>query len=216
MPEWLKGLDPSVAGYASVAAICLIALIVFRVARRIVQLGFFVLYCFIGFGIVYAASVYSTHTLQVPLAMPIVGGLAFGTAASFVRAKLMRIVAAVMLVALFGLAGKFWSEFTVAHRPSDADQSLALHGLNAVKSEFDDLAQLLPKKDDKIAPGWIPTTALQKARVDPDLQKTVSTPAWHTWLTGLYQHETQDLGIWTSGGTEEQAKKSLQLRPKGP
>src|SRR5512140_2869446 len=106
MQEWLKNLAPSVAGYASVAAIAVLALIVFRVARRIVQLGYFVLYACVGFGIVYAACVYETRSLHVPLAMPIVGGLAFAATANFVRAKLMRVVGAVMLVVLFSLAGR--------------------------------------------------------------------------------------------------------------
>ena|SRR5579862_5675965 len=220
MPEWLKGLNPNLAGYASVAVIGVLALIVFRIARRIVMLGYFVLYFFIGFAIVYAASVYATHSIQVPLAMPIIGGLAFAATASFVRAKLMRIAGAIMLIFLFGLAGKFWSQYTEAHKP-DAEKGataenarLAERGLSAAKSEFDELARYLPKKDGKIASGWIPASALEKAGVDAKLEKVDEKPAWHTWLTGLYEQERQDLGIWTPGGTEEQARKGLQLRPE--
>jgi uncharacterized membrane protein len=116
MPEWLQGLSPNIAGYGSVAVIGVLALIVFRVARRIVQLGYFLLYFFIGFGIVYSASAYSTKSFDVPLSMPIIGGLAFAATASAIRARLMRIVSAVMLVALFSLAGKFWSQYTDTHR----------------------------------------------------------------------------------------------------
>ncbi|HTQ10360.1 MAG TPA: hypothetical protein VMI31_09840 [Fimbriimonadaceae bacterium] len=214
MPEWLKGLDPRIAGGAGLLAVGAIALIVFRVARRIVQLGYFVLYAVLGFGIVYGASVYATHSLQVPLAMPIVGGLAFATAASFVRAKLMRIVGAVMLVALCALAGKFWTEYAGSNRQSDADnRALAAKGLDAAKADFADIARLLPKKDGKIASGWIPADALRQSGIAPEIKKRTETPAWHTWLTGLYDQEIQDLGLWTSGGTAEQAKKSLQLRP---
>src|SRR5579862_2372061 len=143
MPEWLKNLNPNVAGYASVAAIGVFALILFRIARRIVQLGYFVLYFFIGFGIVYAASVYTTRGFQVPLAMPIIGGLAFATAASVIRAKLMRIVGVVMLIFVFALAGQFWSRYANAHKPdgdksvSQENLSLAMKGLKAAKSDFD-------------------------------------------------------------------------------
>ncbi|MFI5385713.1 MAG: hypothetical protein ACHQ50_06280 [Fimbriimonadales bacterium] len=220
MTEWLKGLNPSVAGYVSVAAIGVLALIVFRIARRIVMLGYFILYFFFGFGIVYTASAYSTRSIQVPLAMPIVGGLAFAMAASFVRAKLMRIVAVIMLVALFSLAGKFWSEYTSAHKPGgdqsamEENQRLAAQGLRAVKSEFESIQQYLPRKDGQIAPGWISPETLKRARIDLHLQKVDEKPDWHTWLTGLYKQETEDLGIWTSGGTAELAKKSLQLRAK--
>src|SRR5579862_9563818 len=98
VPDWLKSLSPNTLGYASVAAIGISALVVFRIARRIVQLGYFLLYFFIGFGIVYAASAYSTKSIQVPLVMPIIGGMAFAAAASFIRAKLMRIVGVIMLV----------------------------------------------------------------------------------------------------------------------
>ncbi len=218
--DWLKGIEPNTAGYASVAAIGILALITFRVARRIVQLGYFVLYFFIGFGIVYAASVYATHTIQVPLSMPIIGGLAFAAAANAIRARLMRIVSAMMLIALFSLAGKFWSEFADARKPGGdksavaENQRLAMQGLSAAKSEFGEIVGSLPRKDGGIAPGWVSPETLRKAGIDPSLQKVEERPAWHTWLTGLYSQETEDLGIWTDGGSPEHAKKSLKLKPR--
>lgn len=220
MADWLRGLSPSVAGYGSVAAIGILALIAFRVARRIVQLGYFVLYFFIGFAIVYAASAYATKTLTVPLSMPIIGGLAFAALANAIRARLMRIVSIVMLVALFSLAGKFWSQYAVSHKPGGdksaqaENEKLAMQGLHAAKSDFDAIAQYLPKKDGKIVPGWISPETLEKAGVEAHLQKVEEKPAWHTWLTGLYNQEVEDLGVWTSGGSEEQAKKSLTLKRK--
>ena len=220
MQDWLRALNPNVAGYASVAAIGVFALIIFRIARRIVMLGYFLLYFFIGFAIVYAASAYATRSPMVPLSMPIIGGLAFAVAANFVRAKLMRMVAAVMLVVLFSLAGKFWSQYADSHKPGGdksavaENQRLAMQGLSAVKGDFDDLISYLPKRDGKIAPGWISSDALQKAGVDSPLEKVDEKPAWHTWLTGLYNKEKEDLGIWTSGGTEEQAKKGLTLKKR--
>ena len=47
------------------------------------------------------------------------------------------------------------------------------------------------------------------------LEKVDEKPAWHTWLTGLYNQEKEDLGLWTKGGDEEQARASLKLKPKG-
>jgi hypothetical protein len=218
MQDWVKNLSPNLVGYASVAGIGVMALIVFRVARRIVQIGYFVLYFFIGFGIVYSASAYSTKSLAVPLSMPIIGGLAFAVVANAIRAKLMRIVSAVMLIALFTVGGRFWSQYTNSHKPGGdksaevENQRLAMQGLAAAKNDFDDIMRFLPKKDGKIAPGWISGETLQKAGVDSHLEKVKEEPAWHTWLTGLYKQETEDLGIWTSGGTSDQAKKSLTLR----
>jgi hypothetical protein len=215
MPDWLKSLNPNVAGYASVAVIGVLALVMFRVARRIVMLGYFVLYFFIGFAIVYAASAYSTKSLQVPMSMPIVGGLAFATVANQIRAKLMRIVSAVMLIALFSLAGKFWSQYTQSNKEAQQENGqLAARGLSAAKSEFDELMKYLPKKDGKIEPGWISPEALQKAGIEAHPKKVDQKSAWHTWLTGLYDQETEDLGIWTSGGTPQEARKSLKLRAK--
>lgn len=218
--DWLKGIEPNVAGYASVAAIGVLALVVFRVARRIVQLGYFVLYFFIGFAIVYAASVYATRNFQVPLAMPIIGGLAFAAVANAIRARLMRIVSVIMLIALFSLAGKFWSQYADAHKPGGdksavaENQRLATQGLSTAKSEFDEILSYLPKRDGKIAPGWVSPEALQKAGIEAPLKKVDEKPAWHTWLTGLYNQESEDLGIWTNGGTPDQAKKSLKLKPR--
>jgi hypothetical protein len=220
MSEWLKSVSPNVVGYGSVAAIGVMALIAFRVARRIVQLGYFVLYFFIGFGIVYAACVYSTRDLQVPLSMPIIGGLGFAATASFVRAKLMRFVAAAMLVALISIGGKFWSQYAGAHAPGGDKGAqgdtlrIANEGLAAAKRDFDDIVGMLPKKNGKIAPGWISPDALEKAGVDEPLEKVSQEPAWHTWLTGLYKQEKEDLGIWTPGGTPAQAKRGLELKPK--
>jgi hypothetical protein len=220
MQDWLRGLDPNVAGYASIAGIGVLALIVFRVARRIVQLGYFLLYFFIGFAIVFAASAYATRSLSVPLSMPIMGGLAFAVTASAIRAKLMRIVSAVMLVALFSLAGKFWSQYADSHKPGgdksaqEENQKLAVQGLSTVKGEFDAIAKLLPKKDGKILPGRISEETLSKAGIDAHLEKVTQKPAWHTWLTGLYDQEVEDLSIWTPGGTEAQAKKGLTVKPK--
>lgn len=220
MQDWLKSLGPTAVGYASVAGIGVMALIIFRVARRIVQLGYFMLYFFLGFGIVYSASAYATRSMDVPLSMPIIGGLAFAVVASAIRAKLMRIVAAVMLIALFSLAGKFWSQYATDRKPGGdksaeaENQRLAMQGLTAVKNEFDSIQQLLPKKDGKFAPGWVSADTLKKAGIDPHLAQVKEKPTWHTWLTGLYNQETEDLGVWTSGGTEEQAKKSLTLKPR--
>jgi hypothetical protein len=215
MPDWLHQISPNAAGYASVAAIAVLALIVFRVARRVVMLGYFVLYFFIGFGIVYAASAWAIKSFQVPLSMPIIGGLAFAAVANAVRAKLMRLVGAIMLVFLFSLAGRFWSQYAQNSKAAQAkNKDLAYNGLNVARNEFGALAQYLPSKNGKIAPGWISPEALRKAGIQPDLKKVDEKPAWHTWLTGLYNQETEDLGIWTPGGTPDQAKRGLQLKPK--
>jgi hypothetical protein len=220
MQDLLKGLDPNIAGYAGVGVIAVLALVVFRVARRIVMLGYFLLYFFIGFAVVFAASAYSTRSLQVPLFMPITGGLAFAVVANMIRAKLMRIVGMVMLIALASLIGKFWTQYTEASRPG-GDKSvtaenarLAQEGLKTAKSEFTDLLKYLPKKDGKIAGGYISQDTLQKAGLEGDFKKVNQKPAWHTWLTGLYEQESEDLGIWTAGGTPEQAKKSLKLKER--
>ncbi len=215
MPDWLKGLDPSSAGYVSVVAIVILALIAFRIARRIVQIGFFVLFFAVGFAVVYAASAYSAHAIQVPLAIPIIGGLSFAIAANFVRAKLLRVVGLIILVFLFGLGAKFWGQYAQGQRRGgNENEGAAMKGLSAAKEQFGDLFQFLPKKDGNAAPGWIPADALHRAGINSDLEKVDQEPAWHTWLTGLFEQNKTDLGLWTAGGTEEQAKKSLQLRPK--
>jgi hypothetical protein len=220
LAQMLQGIAPSVAGYASVGAIALLALIVFRVARRIVQLGYFALYFFIGFGIVYTASAWSIKSLTVPLSMPIIGGLAFAAVASAIRAKLMRIVGAVMLVALCSLAGKFWSQYSAAHKPggeksaTEQNQKLAMEGLAAARKEFGLIAQDLPHKNGKIAPGFLNQDEMRRLGLDEPIEKVVQQPAWHTLLTGLYKEEKEELGIWTAGGSLEQAKKSLSLKPR--
>lgn len=220
MPEWVKSLDPNVAGYASVGVIAVLALVVFRIARRIVMLGYFLLYFFIGFGVVFAASAYATKSLTVPLSVPITGGLAFAFAANLIRAKLMRIVSAIMLVTLFSLVGRFWTQYTESEKPGGSksatseNQEAARKGLGAAKAEFQDLLKYMPKEDGKIAAGWISPEALRKAGITPDLQKVEQKSAWHTWLTGLYEQEVHELGIWTPGGTVEQARKGLTLKER--
>ncbi len=218
----LRQLNPQLVGYGSVAAIGLGAFIAFRLARRIVALGYFVLYFFIGFAIVFAASAYATKSFSVPLSMPIVGGLAFAAVASAIRAKLMRIVSAIMMIALFGLAGKYWSQYANERKPggdksAQAQQTgIAAHALQSAKSEFSAIAEMLPRDaSGKIKAGWIKPEELQGLGVDAkDLKSVKEKPAWHTWLTGLYQEEQTELGVWTDGGTPEQAKKSLKLRQR--
>jgi hypothetical protein len=73
----------------------------------------------------------------------------------------------------------------------------------------------LPKKDGKIAAGWVSPEALRKSGVDSNLEKVKQNPAWHTWLTGLYNQEVEELGIWTNGGTPAEAKKNLTLKSRG-
>ncbi len=218
VPQWFQGLNPSVAGYGSVALIGLMLFVVFRVARRVVQLGYFVLYFFIGFGIVYSASAYATKSFEVPLSMPIIGGLAFSAVASAIRAKLMRIVSAAMMVALFSLGGKYWSQY--AHesaKPSVEDQKLANKALFNVKKEYADIVELLPrKKNGRIAAGFISEENLQELGITSTLKRQTQKPLWHSWLTGLYGEEEDELGIWTEGGTAEHARKTLQLRAKKP
>lgn len=216
VPQWFQGIDPSVAGYGSVAAIGVMMLIIFRLARRIVAIGYFVLYFFIGFAIVYSASAYTTKSFSVPLSIPIVGGLAFSAVASAIRAKLMRIVSAVMMVALFSLAGKYWSQY--AHesaKPNEEDQQLASKALSTARKEFGDIQEMLPRDaKGRIKAGFLSDSELKEIGVDPDLKKTTQKPLWHTILTGLFDQETHDLGIWTPGGSVEQAKKGLKLRPE--
>lgn len=216
VPEFIQGLSPSVAGYGSVALIAVTCLIVWRVARRIVQLGYFLLYFFLGFAVVYAASAYTTRSLQVPLSIPIIGGLTFSAVASAIRAKLMRIVGAVMMVALFSLVGKTWTQYTKQEAtPSNAEKAQAAKALLTAKKEWEDLAPFLPKKGDgTIKPGFVSAEELQKLGVEADFQKVVRNRAWHTWLTGLYNEEQEDLAIWTPGGSVQQAKKGLQLKAK--
>lgn len=210
-----QGVSPQVAGYGSVAAIGVMLLIVFRIARRIVQIGFFFLYFFLGFAIVYAASAYSTMSLNVPLSMPIIGGLAFAAVASAIRAKLMRIVSAVMMVALFSLAGKYWSQYAHASAPTGEDKKEATKALATVQKDFGEISDLLPKdKNGNIKAGFISVSQLRDLGLQGDLQKTTQQPLWHTWLTGLYDQEVEDLSIWTPGGTEEHAKKGLKLKEK--
>jgi hypothetical protein len=216
MSDWLKQVGPNVAGYATVAAIGIGGLVLFRVARRIVQLGYFLLYFFIGFGVVFAASAYATKSLQVPLSMPIVGGLAFAGVASAMRAKLMRVVSAVMLVGLFSLAGKFWAQYADSRKSAPAgNDQLAMHALAAAKQDFDAIARNLPRKNGEIQAGFISPEQLRKAGIEVP-QKVEQKPAWHTWLTGLYDQEVEDLGLWTSGGTLEEAKKGLRLKQEDP
>jgi hypothetical protein len=214
MSDWLKQVGPNVAGYATVAAIGVGALILFRVARRIVQLGYFALYFGIGFGVVFAASAYATKSLQVPLSMPIVGGLAFAAVASAMRAKLMRVVSAVMLIGLFSLAGKFWSQYADTRKSAPAEnEQLAAHALAAAKEDFSAISRYLPHKSGEIQAGYVSPDVLQKAGIEVP-QKVEQKRAWHTWLTGLYDQEVEDLGLWTSGGTAEEARKSLQIRSR--
>lgn len=112
IPDWAKSIDPSVGGYVGIAAMGVLGLVVFRVAKRIVALGYFMLYFFIGFAIGYGATVYATKSLSVPPTIPITSGLGFAVAASAIRAKLMRIVGAVMLVAVASLASQFWARYS--------------------------------------------------------------------------------------------------------
>lgn len=220
MQDLIKNIDPNVAGYASVGVIAVLALVIFRIARRIVMLGYFVLYFFIGFAVVFAASAYATKSIQVPLSIPIIGGLAFAAVANMIRAKLMRIVGAIMLVSLFSLAGKFWTQYTEAQKPGGdksataVNAKLAQQGLKSAKGEFGDLLKYLPQKNGKVASGYISPDALEKAGINGDFKKVEQKAAWHTWLTGLYDQEVEDLGIWTAGGTPEQAKKSLKLKER--
>lgn len=215
--DWLQGVGPGTIGIASVGAIAVAAIIVFRIARRVVQIGYFAFYFLIGFVVVYGAIVASTSSLTVPMTTPIVGGLAFAAAAALIRAKLMRIVSGVMLVALFGLAGKFWVRYAQKDRDrqTETHRQEANRALSAVRRDFRDVARQLPAKNGKIEPGWVPPATLEKLGVDPDLQRTVWEKAWHTFLTGMYEEEQQELGVWTSGGTPEQARKGLILKPKG-
>lgn len=216
IPEWLQGVGPGAIGVASVGAIAVAAFIVFRIARRVVQIGYFAFYFLIGFVVVYGAIVASTGSLTVPMTTPIVGGLAFAAAAALIRAKLMRIVSGVMLIALFGLAGKFWVQYAQTDRQqtTEAQRDEANRALGAVLQDFRDVAQSLPAKNGKIQPGWVPASTLEKLGVNPDIQRTVWEKAWHTFLTGMYEEEQQELGVWTAGGSLDHARKSLTLKPK--
>lgn len=216
IPEWLQGVGPGAIGVASVGAIAVAAFVVFRIARRVVQIGYFAFYFLIGFVVVYGAIVASTSSLTVPMTTPIVGGLAFAAAAALIRAKLMRIVSGVMLVALFGLAGKFWAQYAQKDREqtTEAQRDEANRALGAVRRDFQDVARRLPTKNGKIEPGWVPASTLEKLGVNPDIQRTVWEKAWHTFLTGMYEEEQQELGVWTAGGSLDHARKSLTLKPK--
>jgi hypothetical protein len=118
-----------------------LALIVFRVARRIVAIGYFVLYFFMGFAIGYGATVYATKTLSVPPTIPITSGLGFAVAASAIRAKLMRVVAAVMLVAVASLASQFWARYSkppeVETKPAPLTKGIGVKRAPAPKKAAD-------------------------------------------------------------------------------
>lgn len=221
MSSWLESFSPNAVGYASVGAIAIGAFVAWRIARRVVQIGYFLLYFLVGFGIVYAASAYGTRSFDVPLSMPIVGGLAFAAAAMAIRAKLMRIVSVVMLAALFSLGGKFWSQVAESHRAAapngaeDRHRREAAAGLATVRRQFGLIAESLPKEEGRLRGGYLTQADLAKLGIRVELQKVVERPAWHTWLTGLYDLETEDEAVWYPSGDPQEAKKRLKLAPAG-
>lgn len=107
----MNALPPNLIAYAAIPVVAVLGLLAFQAARRVVALGFFLLYFAIGFAIVYAATVVASHRLETPWAVPLSGGLAFATLVGAIRSKLMRLVTVVMLATLIGVGVKIWNQY---------------------------------------------------------------------------------------------------------
>src|SRR4051812_35738258 len=106
--------------YGSLGLVAVVFFIVWRVARRGMQLGYFIFFFAIGFVLVQVAgSPFKTDHLPVPLPIPVAGGLAFGAIATFIRAKVFKVVGAVAMLAIAGTASNLWSKA----EPPDAERA---------------------------------------------------------------------------------------------
>jgi len=138
--------------------------------------------------------------------------------------RVRRIAAVLMALAAFGLSRHY---LHLVHTPAYTGNPPWVRKFEATinRSHLDGIRRALQeaaRDESAICPtGWLdqsPVSDFFGADL-PELPRgrsTVTRPAWHTQLTGLYYTETRgDLRIWCPGGPANEAIAGLEFRP-GP
>ncbi|MBI1757311.1 MAG: hypothetical protein HYR64_09425 [Fimbriimonas ginsengisoli] len=105
---------PAWAPYAAGAALLALGYGLWRLCRKIVRLGFFVIYAAVGVGFTAALSTIAIGR-PAPLPMLLGGGLVFSVAVMAIRSKIMRTVTTLALLVAGYFAARTWMP---SQRPS--------------------------------------------------------------------------------------------------
>ncbi len=81
--------------------------LVWRICRTVVQIGYFIFFCAIGFGLACVASLTVAHQLA-PLPLLVSAAVGFGFFATAVQSKIMKVVCAATVLIVASLVGKVW------------------------------------------------------------------------------------------------------------
>jgi membrane-associated HD superfamily phosphohydrolase len=114
-PAWFKAIDPQWAGVGLLTVVALVGYTAWRLSRKIVRWGFFLIYWTVGFLTLLLLLPVQANLPIPPLAVPAIGGFLFASLVMAIRSKVFRVAGAAVTLAVAlmadGLLRGHWQGF---------------------------------------------------------------------------------------------------------
>jgi len=114
--DWLKQAQNPLVLYGGGALLATGCYLIWRISRRIVWIGFFVLFTLVGFGLASAIS-FATLGQLAPMPFLYTSAIGFAAFASAVRSKVMKVVGAAIVLITCQTMGSYWVKTFRAEPP---------------------------------------------------------------------------------------------------